>query len=164
MKRDLLIAMGLAIVIAGAAGCATEEETRGDRASDSGSASASSAAPTTSASPTVAPGTANVNIDGQTRTGAGPVVCETNAGKFSIAIGEPLTGIIIGIEPDGSVVHGVGLGDFNGVVMSFTEGVPGNDAKATKQGNTYKIKGTATGSDNANQTVSKPFEIEVTCP
>ena len=165
MKRDLLIAVGLAIVVAGAAGCATAEETRGDRGSEGASAPASEpAGPTASAAPAVAPGTANVTIDGQTRNGVGPVLCETNAGKFSIAIGEPLTGIIVGIEPDGSVVRGVGLGDVNGVVLSFTEGVPGNDAKATKDGNNYKIKGTATGTDSANATVSKPFEIDVTCP
>jgi lipoprotein LpqH len=92
------------------------------------------------------------------------VVCSTTDGKFSIAIGEVITGVIVGLEPDASAVHNVGLGDVNGTVLSFTEGVPGNEATATKDGNHYTITGTATGSDNANQQVSKPFDIDVMCP
>jgi lipoprotein LpqH len=92
------------------------------------------------------------------------VVCETNQGKFSIAVGDMLTGIIVGLEQDGSVVHNAGLGTVDGVVMSFTEGAPGNTATATKTGNAYKITGTATGVDNAGKEVSKPFEVNVTCP
>ena len=44
--------------------------------------------------------------------------------------------------------------------------VAAGEAKATKDGNTYKISGTATGIDMANpmQPVNKPFEIDVTCP
>ena len=40
------------------------------------------------------------------------------------------------------------------------------DAKAEKDDKTYKISGNATGVDMANpmQPVTKPFEIEVTCP
>jgi lipoprotein LpqH len=94
------------------------------------------------------------------------VVCSTTDGKFSIAIGEPIVGTIVGLEPDASVVHFVGLGNtVNGVVLSFTEGAPGNTATATKDGNNYKITGTATGTDTANgQQISKPFEIDATCP
>jgi lipoprotein LpqH len=107
---------------------------------------------------------AKVTIDGQSKAIDGPVVCSTTDGKFSIAIGEAVVGVIVGLEPDGSVVHSVGLGDVNGVVLSFTEGAPGNTATATKDGNNYKITGTATGTDNASQQVSKPYEITVTCP
>jgi len=40
------------------------------------------------------------------------------------------------------------------------------EAKAEKDGKTYTISGSATGVDMANpmQPVTKPFEIEVTCP
>ena len=74
--------------------------------------------------------------------------------------------IIVGLEPDASVVHGVGLGIVDGVVMSFTEGVPGNTATATKDGNTYNITGTASGVSEANpaEQITKPFDISVTCP
>lgn len=109
---------------------------------------------------------ATVTVDGKSLNVQGEVVCATNDGKYSIAIGDMATGIIVGLEPDASVVHGVGLGTVDGVVMSFTEGVPGNTAAATKDGNTYKITGTATGASEANPTeqISKPFEVSVSCP
>lgn len=91
-------------------------------------------------------------------------MCSTTNGKFSIANGEVITGVIVGLEPDGSVVHNVGLGTVNGVVMSFTKGVPGENASATKTGNTYQITGTAGGVDSAGQQIHKPFEVDATCP
>jgi lipoprotein LpqH len=72
---------------------------------------------------------------------SGPVVCSTTDGKFSIAIGT-----------------------VDGLVMSFTDSVPGDSASATKTGDTYKIAGTASGVDSAGQQVHKPFEVNVTCP
>lgn len=171
MKRELLIAVGaVTIVAAGVVGCSSSE----DSSSETTEATTStSAAPTTSASATPAPGTASsgpgtatVTVDGKALPATSPVVCETapDTGKFSISIGEPITGVIVGLEQDGSVVHGVGLGEVDGTVLSFTEGVPGNTATATKTDKTYKITGTATGQDKNNQQVSKPFEINATCP
>ena len=46
------------------------------------------------------------------------------------------------------MVRGVGLGDVNGVVLNFTEGVPGDTATATK-GNTYRDRRRASGVDPA---------------
>ncbi|WP_242669963.1 lipoprotein LpqH [Mycobacterium decipiens] len=103
-------------------------------------------------------------IGGAPQNVSGPVVCSTNEGKFSIAIGDMLTGVIVGLEQDASAVRSAGLGTVDGVVLSFTEGAPGNSASATKNGNFYKITGTATGVDNAGQQVSKSFEVDVTCP
>ena len=91
-------------------------------------------------------------------------MCSTTDGKFSIAIGDVITGVIVGLEPDASAVHNAGLGSVDGVVMNFTEGVPGENAGATKTGNTYKITGIASGVDSAGQQVHKPFEVNVTCP
>ena len=169
MKHELLIAIGAAtIAVGGLAACSNDDESSSTSATaaSSSSSAASSASATTSASVSSAAGSAMVTIDGQPRDVGGQVVCATNDGKFSIAIGDMITGVIVGLEPDGSVVHNIGLGDLNGAVLSFTEGVPGNNASATKDGNHYKITGTATGVDNANpaQQVSKPFEIDVTCP
>nr|WP_308207405.1 lipoprotein LpqH [Mycobacterium angelicum] len=103
-------------------------------------------------------------VGGQQQNVSGPVVCSTNEGRFSIAVGDMLTGVIVGLEPDASAVHSAGLGTVDGVVLSFTEGAPGNNATATKTGNSYKISGTATGVDNAGQQVSKTFEVDATCP
>ena len=71
------------------------------------------------------------------------------------------------MSEDASKVHSVGLGNVNGVTLGYTEGVPGGAAaSATKDGNAYKITGTATGVDMANPMtpVTKPFEIDVNCP
>jgi ipoprotein LpqH len=167
VKRELLFALGAAtIAVASMAGCSNGDKSSGatSSVSTSSGAPASSSPPTVSGSTSSAAAPATVSVDGQPKTVDGPVVCSTTDGKFSIAIGEVITGVIVGLEPDASAVHSVGLGDVNGTVLSFTEGVPGNDATATNDGKHYTITGTATGSDNANQQVSKPFTIDVTCP
>lgn len=116
------------------------------------------------ATPAVAAGPASVTVGGQPANLTGPVDCSTTGGKFTIAIGDPVTGVIVGLEPDASAVHHVGIGLFNGAVLAFTEGAPGNTAVATKEGSTYTITGTATGTNSAHADVSKPFEIRATCP
>ena len=169
MKRELLIVVGAAtIVVTGVAGCSNGTKSPNTSSSTTTSPSATTSSTTATVSGAASPGSgsAKVTVDGQPQNITGPVVCSTTDGKFSIAIGEPITGVIIGLEPDASVVHGVGLGTVNGVVLSFTEGVPGNNASATKDGNNYKVTGTATGVAEANpaQQVSKPFEVDVNCP
>jgi lipoprotein LpqH len=116
------------------------------------------------ATPAVAPGPASMTVGGQPANLTGPVDCATTDGKFAIVVGDPVTGVIVGLEPDASAVHNVGIGTFNGAVLAFTEGAPGNEAAATKKGNTYTITGTATGTNSAHVAVSKPFEIRATCP
>jgi lipoprotein LpqH len=70
-------------------------------------------------------------------------------------------------EGDQPTVSAVALGNIDGVSLGFTPGVPGGSAEATKDGNKYLIKGSATGANMANPmagAVTKPFELEVTCP
>ncbi|MCV7088833.1 lipoprotein LpqH [Mycobacterium interjectum] len=153
MKRGLLIAVAGAAVATGLVGCA--------KADNASSATSSSATPSGASA---AAGPVRVTIGGRPQNVSGPVVCGTTNGKFSIAVGDMVTGIIVALEPDASAVHGAGLGTVDGVVMSFTEGVPGEDATATKAGSTYKITGTASGTDNAGAQAHKPFEVNVTCP
>lgn len=171
MKRGLVVTVaGAAVLVAGLAGCSKDEKksesssTTSSAASESASASSSAVA---SPNATSGAGNAKVTIDGQAQNIQGQVVCATAGGNFNIAIGEAATGIAAVISPDASVVHSVGLGNVNGVTLGYQEGVPGGaNATASKDGNTYKISGTATGVDMANpmQPVTKPFEIEVTCP
>ena len=166
MKRELLIAVGVATLVAGMAGCSSDNNASGPSsgaASSSSVASSSSSTPTSSTTP-AASGQTQVTIGGQPQNVSGPVVCSTTNGKFSIAVGDMVTGIIVGLEQDGSAVHNAGLGTVNGVVMSFTEGAPGNSATAVKTGNNYKINGTASGMDNSGQQVNKDFTVDVTCP
>jgi ipoprotein LpqH len=162
MKREFMIAVGAAAVVAGCANGNNASGPSSSSATPSSSATLSSPAPSTSTP--AAAGPAQVTIGGQPQNVSGPVVCATNNGKFSIAVGDMVTGIIVGLEPDASVVHNAGLGTVDGVVMSFTEGVPGENAIATKTGSSYRITGIASGSDNAGAQVHKPFEVNVTCP
>ncbi|MBI2699111.1 MULTISPECIES: lipoprotein LpqH [Mycobacterium] len=166
MKRELLIALGAATLVVSMAGCSKEEKSSGTSSSSTSTTPSSSGAPASpsAAAAPAAAGETKVIIGGQPQPVSGPVVCETNQGKFSIAIGDIITGVIVGLEQDASAVRSAGLGTVDGVVLSFTEGAPGNSAKATKNGNAYQITGTATGVDNAGQQVSKTFEVDATCP
>lgn len=85
-------------------------------------------------------------------------------GNVNIAIGDAGTGIAAVVSEDGSNVSSVGLGNVNGVTLAV--GMGAGDAKAEKDGNSWKITGNATGIDMANplSPVTKPFEIQVTCP
>jgi lipoprotein LpqH len=163
VKRGFLVAVGgAAIVIAGLSGCGSDEPK-----SESPQSPATSAETATGAGS--ADSSAKVVIDGQDQNVAGSVTCATTGGTVNIAFGS--TGAMAGLgavlgEGDPPPVQSVALGNINGVTLGFAPGTPGASAEATKDGNTYKITGTATGVDMANplQPVTKPFEIEVTCP
>ena len=109
-----------------------------------------------------------VIIDGQTQNVAGQVSCTQVNGNLSIGIGDPTTGIgAVVTNADPPVVQAVGLGNLTGVTLGYSAGAQNqSNAQATKSGNSYTIKGTATGitSPDQQQPVSKPFEIDVTCP
>jgi lipoprotein LpqH len=108
-----------------------------------------------------------VTIDGKDQNITGQVVCTTMGGNTTIAIGGAATGISAVLTSDNPPkVQSVGLGNVNGVTLAYSAAAPGQgDASATKDGNSYKITGNATGVDMANPTqpVKKPFEIDVTC-
>jgi len=165
VNRGFVVAVGgAALVIAGLSGCSS-----GDKKSESSSSSASSSASgTASASATAAPsgGGTKVSIDGQDQNVSGTVVCSAMGGNMNIAIGDAATGIAAVLNSDGATVQSVGLGNVNGVTLGYQSGSGQGEAKAEKDGNSYKISGTATGIDMANpmQPVNKPFEIDVTCP
>lgn len=163
MKRGFVVAVGgAAIVIAGLAGCSS------DKKSESKSSPATSAPGTGSVSASAAPsgGGTKVSIDGQDQNVKGTVVCTAMGGNMNIAIGDAATGIAAVLSEDGSNVQSVGLGNVNGVTLGYQAGAGQGEAKATKDGKTYTITGTATGIDMANpmQPVNKPFEIKVACP
>ena len=154
MKRGFVVAVGgLAIVIAGLSGCSSEDK----KSETTGETSTAAAAE----------GKSTVTIDGTDQAVQGTVVCSSMGGNTNIAIGDAATGIAAVVsEGDSPTVQSVGLGNVNGVMLGYTSGTGQGEAKAEKDGNTYKISGTATGVDMANplQPVNKPFEIEVSCP
>lgn len=154
MKRGIVVAVGgAAIVIAGLSGCSSD-----DKKSETTGETSSAAA---------AEGKSTVTIDGQDQAVEGTVVCSDMGGNTNIAIGDATTGIGVVVSTgDEPTVQSVGLGNVNGVTLGYQSGTGQGEAKAEKDGNTYKISGTATGVDMANpmQPVNKPFEIEVSCP
>ena len=160
MMRGLAtVAGGTALLVAGLTGCSN-----GTRSPSAPSSVATASSGSVSAS--TGTGTAKVTIDGQVSDIKGQVVCATNGGNFTIAIGGAATGIAVIMAEDASDVTSVALGNVNGVALAFQEGVPGAAASATKQGRTYRISGTASGVDMTNplEPITKPFEIDVTCP
>ncbi len=157
MKRGLTVAVaGAAIVAAGISGCSSNKGSGGTATSVPG-ASVSVGAPGSNAS--------KVIIDGKDQNVQGTTICTKAAGNVTIAVGGNTTGIsVVLTDANPPQVKAVQLGNVNGVTLQYAQGGQGN-ASATKDGNTYKVTGNATGVDMANpmQTVNKPFEIDVTC-
>jgi ipoprotein LpqH len=158
VKRQLTVAVaGAAILAAGISGCSS------NKSSTSGSGGGSSTSASVSAG---GAGGTKVTIDGKDQNVSGSVVCSNAGGTINIAIGGAATGIAA-VLSDGNPpqVKSVGLGNVNGVTLGYTPGAGQGNASATKNGNSYKITGSATGIDMSNpmQPVNKPFEIDVTC-
>jgi ipoprotein LpqH len=153
VRRGFVVAVGgAAIVIAGLAGCSS------DKKSATGGHTSSAAA---------AEGKSTVTIDGKDQSIEGTVFCATMGDNVNISIGESTAGVGAVLSAgDSPIVHSVGLGDLGGTRLTFQENAGLGDAKAEKDGNTYKISGNAVNTDSANpaQQATKPFQIEVTCP
>jgi len=151
-KRGILVGIVAATtVVAALAGCSS------NKSSTSSPAAGSNAA-----------GGNKVVIDGQNQSISGQVSCTQAGGNVNIGIGDPTTGIGAAVTTaDPPVVQAVGLGNLTGVTLGYSAGAPNQgNAQATKSGNSYTIKGTAAGVNTANpqQTLTKSFEIDVTCP
>lgn len=155
MKRGIVVGVaGVAVVVAACAGCSSNKSSTG---------SSSSAAPS-AAGP-------QVTVDGQKQDVSGQVTCNSANGNTTIGIGDATAGVGAVVSDDNPpIVHSVGLGTVNGVTLGFSDNAPnqGSNAGAAVNGKTYAIKGTATGVDMSNpnqpQTVTKSFEMDVTCP
>jgi serine/threonine protein kinase len=110
---------------------------------------------------------AKVVVDGVDQKVTGSVVCSSSGGNVTISIGGASTSVAAVLsDANPPLVRSVGLGNVNGLTLGYSPGSGQGNASATKNGNSYKISGTATGVDMSNPMalVSKPFEIDVTCP
>ena len=114
LKRGFLVAVGgAAIVVAGLAGCGSDESSSSEATAEDATTTVET---TETASATAAPGETKVTIDGQDQNVSGTVTCATMGGNVNIAIGEATTGIAAVVsEADPPVVQSVGLGNVNGV-------------------------------------------------
>lgn len=155
MKRGIVVGVaGAAMVVAACAGCSSNKSNPG--------ASSSSAA---------APAATQLIVDGQNQNITGAVTCNTANGVVTLGVGDATAGIGAVLSTDNPpIVHSVGLGNVNNVALGFSDAAPNqaSNAGAAVNGKSYAIKGTATGTDMSNpqqpQTVTKPFELDVTCP
>jgi ipoprotein LpqH len=145
---------GVTMVVAALAGCSSNKSNPG----------ASSSEAPASTGP-------QVIIDGQAQKLTGQVSCTAAGDNTNIGIGDATTGIgAVVSNANPPIVHAVGLGSFNGITLGFSDAAPGQggSAGAAQSGKSYSIKGTATGVDMSNpqqpQQVTKPFEMDVTCP
>lgn len=168
MKRGLIVALsGTALVVAGLTGCSSDKD-KDKQASAGSSATASASAEVPGGgNATAGSGTAKVTVDGKAQDVSGQIGCTIAAGKVVIAIGNTGGGLGATLtDADPPVVEAVGLGSVGGQALAYAPGVPGAEAKATKDGKTYKISGTVMSVDMSNPTApaNKPFEMEVTCP
>jgi len=150
-KCGILVGIAAAAtVVAGMAGCSSNKSNPSSPTSSSGA------------------GGNKVIIDGQNQNVTGQVSCTPAGGNLNIGIGDPSNGIgAVVSTADPPVVQAVGLGNLSGVTLGYSAGAPSQGTvQATKSGNSYTIKGTATGVNMANpqQQLTKPFEMDVTCP
>ncbi|WP_309224724.1 lipoprotein LpqH [Mycolicibacterium sp. CBMA 234] len=164
VQTDVVIgSLTAAAIVAALTGCSTYK---------SGPNAGSPAAPGASGSANaVAPLAPQVTVDGQPHPVSGGVTCNTSGNNVTIGIGDVSNGVgavvSTGHPP---LVHIVGLGTVNGVALGYSDAAPGQASRAgaAVSGNSYAIKGTASGSDLSNpqapQEVSKSFEMDVTCP
>ncbi|OBG77478.1 MULTISPECIES: lipoprotein LpqH [unclassified Mycobacterium] len=156
MKRGIVIGVaGVAVVVAASAGCSSNKSSTGA----SGSSSAAGAAGP------------QVIVDGQAQNVSGQVTCTPAGDNINIGIGDPTAGVgAVVSNGNPPIVHSVGLGSVNNVILGFSDAAPNQaaNAGAAVNGKQWAIKGTATGTDMSNpqqpQPVTKPFELDVTCP
>lgn len=153
MKREIVVGIaGIAIVVASGAGCSNKKS----GASDPGAA---------------APAGPQVMVDGRNLNVSGPVRCTPAGNNINIAVGDAATGIGAVVSNDNPpIVHAVGLGTVDGMTLGYSDVAKGQagNAGAAVSGKSYQIKGTANGADVSNpqqpKPVTKPFELDVTCP
>lgn len=153
MKRGIVVGVaGVAIAVAGCAGCSSNKSNTG-------------------ASNSPAPAGPQVIVDGKSQNVSGPVTCNPAGNKITIGIGDAANGVGAVISNDNPpIVHAVGLGTVDGINLGYSDAAPGQggSAGAAASGKSYQIKGTATGADMSNpqqpKPVTKPFELDVTCP
>lgn len=168
MRKIQMIVVGVSAIGLVAALGACSDDKKDDSSSSSTAAGTSMSMPGGGSMTTG--GEASVTVDGkEMQLASKEVVCTETGGKTVIAIGNGSGTAGIGATlsaGDNPEVETVGLGATNGVALGWAKGVPGGDAKVTKNGKTYDITGNVPAVDMSNPTATnkKSFEIKVTCP
>ncbi|OMC52293.1 hypothetical protein A5745_01715 [Mycobacterium sp. IS-2888] len=150
MKRGCRVAIGSAAVVGVAlVGCSSGSGNGAGARAPSGSVAA-------------AP---KVVVDGKVRPVQNEVACVTAANMVMANIGSREDGIAVTLSAgDNPMVKDLTLGMVDGVPLTYYESNTGPKPTVTKSGSAFKIVGTVSDSPGGSGTVSKPFEMEFTCP
>lgn len=100
------------------------------------------------------------------------VVCAEDAGLMHVTVGsqeqDEASGLSASINTASMEVQAVGMGSTEtGELLAYAPGVPGAEATATNDGDTWNVSGTIVAADMNDPmagTTEKPFELSVTCP
>lgn len=101
------------------------------------------------------------------------VVCAEQGDSISLSIASTSMTDATGLSAvlgtgDSPEVQAVGMGSTEtGEALAYAPGVPGNEATATRDGDTYTVSGTLIAADMNDPMVGpqeKSFELKVTCP
>jgi lipoprotein LpqH len=143
VKRQVAVGVaGAALVAAGLAGCSSDSNEESNKT--------------------------KVSVGGQEQDVKENVTCSSKEGSTVITIGDPGREVIATLsDADSPEVLSVVFGDVNGKKYMYTKDMPPSgtegDAKATKDGNHYKVSGKAGELTQAEQPPTESFEIEATC-
>jgi ipoprotein LpqH len=147
VNRGFVVALaGVAIVVAGMAGCSSTNK------ACSGAGCASQAK-----------GTAKINLDGKDQSISGDITCVDAMGVRTLSVGDQSKGFV-GATVQGSDLKTVSIYQ-NGTALTYPG--MGADAKMTQDGNKYSMSGNLQGVDMSNPMAGPtkhPFTMEITCP
>jgi hypothetical protein len=103
-------------------------------------------------------GDVSLTIDGKKQNIRGSVSCSPHAGGDLVEVGNLPAGIYAHLEPGGSGVVDLDLGNSTG------KSLIARDAKVSEHDGTYDITGEAVPADKKDSGAPKPFELKVKCP
>lgn len=115
---------------------------------------------------TVAPGRAQIIVNGETGP-TGPVVCWTDDGLTTISIGDSSLGVsVVVTDDDMPSVRSVSIGAVGGVALGFAVGAAGTAPTAHRNGETVIVSGSGSGTDSTDpaRVVESSYQIAVACP
>jgi ipoprotein LpqH len=107
-----------------------------------------------------------VVVDGKARHVENHVECVTAASMVFANLGSEHDGITLILSAgEHPKLNDLTLGTVDGISLTYTTSNIGPAPAVTKTGSTYTVVGTASGpSPDGAKNVSKPFDIEFTCP
>jgi ipoprotein LpqH len=150
VKRRSAVAVGWAVLLGAAlAGCSSS--------SGKGASTPGSPAPAANV---------KVVVDGKARHVENHVECVTAANMVFANLGSEHDGITLNLSAgEHPKLNDLTLGTVDGIPLTYTTSNIGPALAVTKTASTYKVVGSASGpSPDGAKDVSKPFDIEFTCP